>query len=133
MEELKFRAWITDSETKQKRMSQTFGMFDLQGDFLCTDNVSLKDCPIMQYTGIKDMDGVEIYNGDIVERNSGDSYLVSYGEGSFECYHRFTGIILLDSTMEENYDDMSTGKEQAEKWKVIGNIYQTPELLKEND
>lgn len=79
---------------------------------------------VMQYTGLKDKNGKEIYEGDII--NDGDPYhnnslIVEYnvelsGYCPFVC-------------------DGSPGDEPAssEFSKVIGNIYENPELIKEVD
>lgn len=72
------------------------------------------DAIIMQYTGLKDKNGKEIYEGDIVDTENGIYEVLWYGEGA--CF-RFHILGSLESPL--NYDDI----------KVIGNIYENPELL----
>lgn len=79
---------------------------------------------VMQYTGLKDKNSKEIYEGDIV--NHGDNYpsIVRFGIKSY-------GFELE----EPGYDDEGYGSRWHEfiyltsPIEVIGNIYENPELL----
>jgi uncharacterized phage protein (TIGR01671 family) len=86
------------------------------------------DHELMQYTGLKDKNGKEIYEGDIVVLNrmwkecplygfeDGDKVEVEWAEGGF---HPFS----------DNEDSMPYPNPC--KCEVIGNIYENPELIKE--
>lgn len=78
------------------------------------------DIVLMQYTGLTDKNGVEIYEGDIVKWQAGlvsGTNAIIYNDGSY----------CIDSTFQ---DDMSIYQSYASNaLEVIGNIHQNPELL----
>lgn len=118
MRDIKFRAW----DIKNNRMLKDATiLFDDNWTNPFTD----KDYICMQYTGLKDKNGKEVYEGDIVETNIQDGiYEVSYGEEIFDGAYRYTGIIL------KGCSEFSTGqKEFSEFVEVVGNIYENKELL----
>ena len=119
MIEIKFRVWI--------KISQQFATWE---DICHKKNLHrLIDNPeyiIMQYTGIKDKDGVEIYEGDILEAFNilGEKEIlpVVFVDGAF------MGKRLEDE--EFPYFYLFANKSFSKTYKVVGNIYENPELLK---
>ena len=78
--EIKFRAW-----DNVDFMSSQFTLQDVQERKI---EFTL-DCVVMQFTGLKDSKGVEIYEGDILqsERNDAYKYYVVFEDGSFCANH----------------------------------------------
>ncbi|MCJ8153207.1 YopX family protein [Chryseobacterium sp. SSA4.19] len=80
---------------------------------------------LMQYTGIKDMEGNEIYEGDILRNFNGKKYVILWDSGD-------AGFVSVD-LKEYILKPESRLDERDLVWvvcEVIGNIHENPELLK---
>jgi len=85
--------------------------------------VNLKDCEIMQYTGMKDKNSKEIFEGDIIQANISKYSVPTMGEVIF-CvqYSTWASRNLAGNTFLWKLD----------KIEKIGNIFENPDMLKES-
>lgn len=125
MREIKFRAWIHRdcgggvplecyetmdySGNYQNDLSEFFGLY----------NPLFFD--VMQYTGLKDKNGKEIYKGDVVGRKGFYHRVVCHNGTNFKQYwtNNPMGVKMFTKNSIDEYDE------------VIGNIHENPELLKD--
>lgn len=117
MREIKFRAW-----DKLNKEMFNVEIIDFQEKKLYEDTVSyrnFKNIELMQYTGLKDKNGKEIYEGDILSnRNDEKLYKVIFEDGSFRV--EFKGDF-----EEYSFDLIDVVAQGCE---VVGNIYENLEL-----
>jgi len=116
--DIKFRAWIKNN--KRMEMCIEVNPFYI-GD---CDRFHWKheEVELMQYTGLKDKNGNEIYEGDILEFVATKTkWIVSYSHGAFVISYQNSNInILYDCSMENG---------KLTHMKILGNKYESPELL----
>jgi uncharacterized phage protein (TIGR01671 family) len=108
--EIKFRAW--HKTANEMLIGSNYDIFRWQNEG--------QDIIIMQSTGLTDKNGKEIYEGDILKGSYTNPLLVVYDNGAF-CF---------ENNLQVGNDRLH--QMRTEKLEIIGNIYETPELLNEN-
>lgn len=127
--EVKFRFWdsfngcYTYSDKVQNGLEGFFSLYDaaLNGG---------NNPVLMQYVGLKDKNGKEIYEGDVYKTNE-DIYLVTCDE----THNGFHWIMIYDSWLNKNVINRNkkswlSKSDSSKNYEVIGKIYENPELLK---
>ena len=127
MRKIKFRAWDKENEKMMKvsslhlenkeisvKENVTFHLFRMQD--------------LMQYTGLKDKNGKEIYEGDIVlikldETSTWHKTVVGFKKGAF----------IADLIDKEDYVYIFHHGFTGDDFEIIGNIYENKNLLEENN
>jgi len=135
MREYKFRAWDNEanlmiySDHRNRKLYDAYYYFetDSKGELKCNwETEWTESCQpdggafnnLMQYTGLKDKNGIEIYEGDIVKLYDENCQLLW---DEFDCLYYI------------KCDDFYTELEHniRHKIEVIGNIYENAELMED--
>lgn len=138
MKDIKFRAFHKPS----KKMFDVYCFTDIEvmensvdGVFTSETLPALRqDCELMQYTGLKDCEGKEIFEGDIVE---GYINIFSTDFAGNDRYGKTLkkGYVYYDleyPSFNINFDDSIAFLNEFENIKILGDIYQNSELLEKN-
>jgi uncharacterized phage protein (TIGR01671 family) len=128
MRTIKFRAWV---ENGTKLVPSPIVNIDSYGAITLPYPDKIYVNPILEeFTGLLDKNGVEIYEGDIVE-DTRDKW--HWGDCS-SALHGGKGIVtFVDGSFEAVRDldlNWCTPNHIGSAVEVIGNIHQNPELLK---
>ena len=90
---------------------------------------------LMQSTGILDKNSQEIFEGDVVSRNSGMPSVVEFGkwiyEEDFGYKIKNIGFYLNSSYDDDEFFQAMDYEDIRKNYEVIGNIYENPELLED--
>ena len=136
MRDIKFRAW--DKQTKRLFQVQTLQFYGTNNtvDACWTNGVdfdgestlgepelnNLHNLELMQYTGLKDKKGVEIYEGDV---------LFHPLQGRRKVYYPYSERVASYGLRDIDSGFGSTLQDSHAVWEVIGNVYENKELSEE--
>ena len=130
MADIKFRAW--DKLTKTMRyvlcIDWLNGLVDLNGGIIERkyNNSEDDEVILMQYTGLKDKNGKDIYEGDIVEAWSEGQKAIG------KVKQRIDGLWLMYPAWQSGKSwGLMPNKERKTTVEIIGNIYENKELIDE--
>jgi len=132
MRQIKFKAWCKNTKVMinhvsgilysvQGRPCRVSGYMDESKNF--TNPVVTISFQLMQYTGLKDKNGVEIYEGDVALVRG----FTERGDGHFDdalmevLFSPHFGWVLSCTYESENLSDVDC--------EVVGNIHENPDLL----
>lgn len=129
MRDIKFRFWNKEGKCMYDVSELNFALYspNIIGATTKNDNYyTLDEIDVLQYTEIKDKNGEEIFEGDIIQyvnefyKPAIKRYLVIFKDGSFRakqiCNKEHIPLEFLASFKDKDI-------------KIIGNKYQNPELL----
>ncbi len=141
----KFRAW----HKKRKKMYEVLhfhtATWDNGGEWVTVKGFNIitqqdihiqiepKDSFIMQCTGLKDKNGREIYDGDILKFKLLEDFAAF---GTNEKYVEIIAPVIYEYGgffIEQSENSIFLGQLPMSEIEVVGNIYENPELLKEGN
>nr|DAI48678.1 MAG TPA: YopX protein [Caudoviricetes sp.] len=126
MREIKFRAWVKDRKAifevilidyVSKKVTY---IVERTGHLLNIRHDKFNDIELMQYTGLKDKNNKEIYDGDIIFLHGSKYKVIFKTEGA-----RF---VLRNNEFELEITFINNNNKRME---VLGNVYENPELMED--
>jgi len=123
MREIKFKAW----HKREKFMHTVAELHWCQGELKFygpgVGEGSFGEFELMQYTGLKDKNGKEIYEGDVVD--------CGLGVRKVKYNHKQAAFKYYSLKFNLSFEMLESQIRATDK--IIGNIYENPELLKESN
>lgn len=121
MREIKFRSWDTTDNIMEYCGLERIG-----------DYHEYMGHPIMQYTGLKDKNGKEIYEGDLLNQKT--SYNSNWADMRFQNKTIVQvgfedGCFINEYTKESLHKAITSIVHNKIAYEIIGNIHENPELL----
>ena len=132
----KFRAWDT---TNKEIFKDTFAItesgqvvvVDQSSVFVSPDYVFVDNLVIMQSTGLFDRNNKEIFEGDIITNGKDVMCMKRHNTLGFYVEQKGKVEFIADSAVLEEFEE--DAKEIADILEIIGNIYENPEFVKDEE
>lgn len=133
MRDIKFRCWDTENkemlEVQELDYEDSYNGQPMIRTTMYSDYFDTEDMILMQYVGLKDKNGKEIYEGDIVKfRFKDDREEFPDLIGYIEYQTTFTAFRIMS-----NQGSFKIDITEIKFIEVIGNIYDNPELLEKGE
>ena len=120
MREIKFRAWDLKTKTMHTVENINFsGRETVTVQYNPIKKISLDSVYLMQYIGVQDKNGVEIYEGDIIRSPAGKDYWIRWSELTY----RFVAEPIPANRLEAQLVSRTISN-----YEVVGNIHESPEF-----
>lgn len=128
MRQIKFRAWLKSCQRMVDVVEIDFleeYVVWIYDDYINQEQFfkevsKFEDIILMQYTGLKDKNGIEIYEGDV---------LFHPLQGRRRVFYPFSETVASYGLRDIDNGFGSTLQDSHAVWEVIGNIYDNPELV----
>ena len=116
---LKVRAWDTDHECYAKVDAfETDIILNKDGSLTIIDSRGIDDCVVEFSTGMKDVEGKDIYQGDIIRDNE-------HHGSNWEVIWENAGFMLIHADREgDEFGVYKALLHRMKKVKIVGNIHQ---------
>lgn len=129
--EMNYKVMVGNCDTDDENWTCPIIWIEEEKDWLHFDDY---EC-IMQSTGLKDKNMVEIFEGDVISRNSGMPSVVKFGKWIYEedFGYKIKNIgFHLNSSYDDDESFQAMDYEDIRKnYEIIDNVYENPELLEE--
>ena len=122
MREIRFRAWHKEKKIMREVVSigwTSCGMGNVLVVGELMENPSVYE--LMQFTGLYDKNGKEIWKGDIIDSSSSKEIVVYNEERARFEMQSINDVVPIKVFLK--------GQNEVDNIEVLGNIYENPELL----
>ena len=123
--EIKFRGWNASSKLIVDNVMSLTKSSHLRSNHYSPSMGMIACDEVMQFTGLFDKNGKEIYEGDIITDGFGRNYEIIFKRGCF-------GFEVINpiNKISMNFANFTNINQEDVYYEVIGNIFENPDLLK---
>lgn len=111
------KVWAIDYQINEVELSDKFDGYWTK----------FEDVILLQYTGLKDKNGVKIYEGDIISYT-----MLRFNGVGYETEEEYGVVEYGDAVFEIDGVPLYVAHAEDDEIEIIGNVYSSPELLETN-